>query len=72
MRLNINMDEDLVVKVDAAAKKMHVSRSSYIAFAVSQKLSSDEALLNLPKMVDVLNEALNLEKSKQKSTQFDS
>lgn len=37
MRLNINMDEDLVRKVDEAANKMHVSRSAYIAFAVSQK-----------------------------------
>lgn len=65
MRVNINMDEELVKKVDEVAKKMYVSRSSYIAFAVSQKIQSDEAFANMPKMIDVLNEAVLLEKSKK-------
>ena len=55
MRVNINMDEELVKKVDEVAKKMYVSRSSYIAFAVSQKIQADEALANMPKMIDVMN-----------------
>lgn len=65
MRVNINMDEELLKKVDVLAKKMFVSRSSYIAFAVSQKIQSDEALANMPKMIDALNEAVLLEKSKK-------
>ena len=64
MRVNINMDEELVKKVDEVAKKMYVSRSSYIAFAVSQKIQADETLANMPKMIDVMNEAVLLEKSK--------
>lgn len=64
MRVNINMDEELVKKVDEVAKKMYVSRSSYIAFAVSQKIQADEVLANMPKMIDAMNEAVQLEKSK--------
>lgn len=64
MRVNINMDEELVKKVDEVAKKMYVSRSSYIAFAVSQKIQADETLANMPKLLNTYQEALQLEKSK--------
>ena len=56
MRVNINMDEELVKKVDEVAKKMYVSRSSYIAFAVSQKIQTDETLANMPKLLDTYQE----------------
>lgn len=68
MRVNINMDEELVKKVDEVAKKMYVSRSSYIAFAVSQKIQSDETLANMPKIIEALegiNDADKIEKSKK-------
>lgn len=64
MRVNINMDEELVKKVDEVAKKMYVSRSSYIAFAVSQKIQADETLANMPKLLDTYQEALQFEKTK--------
>jgi len=48
------MDEDLVRKVDEAANKMHVSRSAYIAFAVSQKIQFDEMLSNVPELLKLL------------------
>lgn len=54
MRLNISMDEELVKKVDEAAKKMHVSRSAYISFAVSQKMQADEMLQNMPELLRLL------------------
>ena len=56
MRLNISMDEDLVKKVDEAANRMHVSRSAYIAFAVSQKMKADEMLNNMPEVLRLLRE----------------
>jgi metal-responsive CopG/Arc/MetJ family transcriptional regulator len=56
MRLNISMDEELVKKVDEAAAKMHVSRSAYIAFAVSQKIQADEMLNNMPEVLSLLRE----------------
>jgi len=48
------MDEELVKKVDEAAKKMHVSRSAYIAFAVSQKIQADEVFSNMPELLKIL------------------
>ena len=64
MRVNINMDEELVKKVDEVAEKMFVSWSAYISFAVSQKLKSDEAMDNLPNFIQVIKEAIQLDKSK--------
>ena len=54
VRLNISMDEELVKKVDEAAAKMHVSRSAYIAFAVSQKIQADEVFSNMPELLNLL------------------
>jgi len=61
MRINISMDEDLIKKVDEVATKMHVSRSSYIAFAVSQKIQNDEILSNMPEILRML-QAMQTEK----------
>lgn len=61
MRVNITMDEELLSKVDEAARKMYVSRSAYIAFAVSQKIQSDEVLSNMPKLADALQGAVDVE-----------
>lgn len=54
MRINISIDEGLLRKVDEAANKMHVSRSAYIAFAVSQKIQADEMLKNMPELLRLL------------------
>lgn len=64
MRININMDEELVKKIDEIASKMYVSRSAYIAFAVSQKIQSDKMLDNMPEFVQTLKSAVELEKAK--------
>lgn len=64
MRINITMDEELIKKVDEVAKKMFVSRSAYISFAVSQKMQADKMLDNLPDMVKTMQDAVELEKAK--------
>lgn len=64
MRININMDEELVKKIDEIASKMYVSRSAYIAFAVSQKIQSDKMLDNMPELVLTMKSAVELEKAK--------
>lgn len=64
MRININMDEELVKKIDEIASKMYVSRSAYIAFAVSQKIQSDKMLDNMPEFVQTMKSAVELEKAK--------
>lgn len=50
MRININMPDDLVKKVDERAKQMFVSRSAYISMAMSQKVLSDDLMDVLPEM----------------------
>lgn len=65
MRLNINLDEELIRKVDEVAKKMYVSRSAYISFALSEKLRNDEIAENFPKFASAVSEAVNSEKSKR-------
>lgn len=67
MRINITMDEELVKKIDEVASKMYVSRSSYIAFAVSQKIQADKMLYNMPELVQTMKSAVELEKAKQDS-----
>lgn len=67
MRININMDVELVKKIDEVASKMYVSRSAYIAFAVSQKIQQDKMLDNMPELVQTLNSAVDIEKAKQDS-----
>lgn len=56
MRININMSDDLVKKVDERAKQMFVSRSAYISMAMSQKVQSDDLMDVLPEMRAKLNQ----------------
>lgn len=68
MRINITMDEELVKKIDEVASKMYVSRSAYIAFAVSQKIQADKMVDNLPELAKTMKSAVELEQAKQVST----
>lgn len=52
MKINVNLDESLVKKIDERAKAMYISRSAYISTALSEKLRQDELVANLPKMFD--------------------
>lgn len=58
MRININMDEDLVKKVDAEAEKLFVSRSSYISMMIAEKLKNDDMIKQLPDVLSQLNSVL--------------
>lgn len=60
MRINITLDEELVKKIDEVASKMYVSRSAYIAFAVSQKMQQDIMMENLPAMLQSLKDIQQL------------
>ena len=44
MRLGINLPDELVAQIDERAKSLYISRSAYIATALSQKLQSDKML----------------------------
>lgn len=64
MRINITMDDELLKKIDEVASKLYVSRSAYIAFAVSQKIQADKMLDNIPELVKTMNNVVELEKKK--------
>ncbi len=65
MRINITMNEELVKKIDEVASKMYVSRSAYIAFAVSQKIQADRMVDNLPELAQTMKSAVEFEQAKQ-------
>lgn len=55
MRLTINISEDLLALADERAKALFVSRSAYIAMALSQKMNFDDVLqkrVSLPSVND--------------------
>lgn len=59
VRLSITMSDDLVKKIDERAKSMYISRSAYIATALTQKMQADDALLMLPELSKVMKEAMD-------------
>lgn len=65
MRININLSEELLKQIDERAKALYISRSAYIATALSQKLQSDKMLDNMPELMQTMKEAVLI--SKQKS-----
>lgn len=64
MRINISMNEDLVKKIDELAEQMHISRSAYISVSVFQKMQQDEAISNMPKVIEAVKEAVLLDQKR--------
>ena len=62
MRININLDEELIKKIDEEAKKKYISRSSYIAFAVSQKIQNDKFIESMPELIKTVDKAVEQNK----------
>ena len=65
MKINITLDKELIEKIDAEASKKYVSRSAYIAFAVSQKIQADNMLDNMPELMQTIRAAVELERANQ-------
>lgn len=64
MRININLSEELLKQIDERAKALYISRSAYIATALSQKLQSDKMLDNMPELMQIMKEAVFISKQK--------
>lgn len=60
MRVNINIPDELLSKIDDKAKSLYVNRTAWIVTALAQKLQSDEALENLPEMLSALKMAAKI------------
>lgn len=59
MRINITLSEELVSKIDERARAMYISRSAYIASALTQKMQADDAMSMLPELAKVMKEAMD-------------
>lgn len=68
MRININISEDLLNQIDEKAKALFISRSAYIATALSQKLQNDKVMDSMPEMLQTMKSAVELEKTKRVSS----
>lgn len=56
MRVNINIDEDLLKKIDKKAKSLSMSRSAYISLSCSQYLKSDDLLQAIPDLMAIIGQ----------------
>lgn len=70
-RVNLYMPFDILEKVDARCEKLCISRSAYVALALSRQLESENIANNLPELLSVFNRAIDESKklrisSKQK------
>lgn len=54
-RINLNMDERLLAKIDAYANAMGVNRTAAICFLCSSQLMQGEAIAVLSGAVDAIN-----------------
>lgn len=63
MRLGINLPEELVKQIDERAKALYISRSAYIATALSQKMQADKLSDTMPELIKTMNDAIELQKT---------
>lgn len=63
MRINVNLSEELIQKIDEKAKSMYISRSAYIATALAEKLQSDDVMNMLPEFTKVMKDAITSQKA---------
>lgn len=52
MRININLDEDLIKEIDERAKSLHLSRSSYIALSCANYNRLHDRMLDISAELD--------------------
>lgn len=64
MRVSIHLSDELVKQIDERAKALFISRSAYIATALSMKLQSEKLSDNIPDFIKTMKEAMLLEKER--------
>jgi metal-responsive CopG/Arc/MetJ family transcriptional regulator len=61
VKINITLSEELIKEIDQRAKAMYISRSAYIATALSQKMQADDAMLLLPELSKAIQDAVKMQ-----------
>lgn len=52
-RINLNLDSDLLAKIDSFAEELHINRTACISVILSQYFTSKETLNTMNKMIDI-------------------
>lgn len=61
MRVNLNINEDLVAEIDKLAKAFNLSRSAYVSMSLSKHLKQEKLIEALPELLS----AIKKEQAKQ-------
>lgn len=62
MRVNVNLNEDLLAKLDEVAKKLNISRSAFISVCCSSKMNAYYDAIDTDALVQQrAEEALDME-----------
>lgn len=56
MRINMNIPDELLKKIDEKSAELYMTRTSYFIMAVTQKLQSDEVIESLPDIKNALKQ----------------
>lgn len=64
VRYGITLSRELAEKVDINAKKMSISRSAYIALAVSNYTASMDAIERMPELIEIMRKMTELKQLK--------
>lgn len=57
-RIMINLDEDLVAKVDAYADKLHINRTAAVSVLLSQACEQAEFLTQFPVLLQAYQDSM--------------
>ena len=71
-KVTISLADDLLSRIDAKASEMYISRSAYIATALTQKMQADDAMTMLPELSKVLKDAMKMQADKEHMPYMDS
>lgn len=62
IRCNISLPSELVAKVDQVCEELGCARSVYIAMALRAKLNSDAMFEQMPEMVSMMHDMMQMAK----------
>ena len=58
MRINYVCPDELLKKIDARAKELSMTRSSYMNMAIARQLEQEEFMKNIPSILNTFNSAI--------------
>lgn len=60
IRVNLNIADDLLKKIDARAKSLCINRSAYINLALARQVEVDNMTSSMPDMLEIMNKVIDM------------